>query len=242
MNDTEFFDDDLMQRRNAVRSSPVQSRESGSGAQYDEIPVRPTSDLNLSRMARHREKVNTRVASTMQELEQYRRRQTELERQKQALEDLARKQEEYEKGRQEMRTRLNQSIVALEKQSTRAARMAEVCSGTRSRFAAMLTELDGINDETWPEDTFNDELAKATSLIESTRKEYNDAIAAVEVTGGERLPSIENSLVSPGATANQPAVANDFISWLKIGFALMLPLGVLIILVGMMVVLFGKGH
>jgi len=242
MNDTEFFDDDLMQRRNAVRASPVQSRESGSGAQYDEIPVRPISDLNLTRMARHREQVNTRVASTMQELEQYRRRQVELEREKQALEELARKQEEYEKGKLSMRDRLNQSVVSLEKQETRAAHMAEICSGTRKRFAAMLMELDGINDETWPEETFRDELAKATVLIENIRKEFNSAISTVEATGGEHLPAIETSLVTPGAAAVQPSITGGFTTWVKIGFALMLPLGVLIVLVGMMVLLFSRGH
>lgn len=242
MNDTDFFDDDLMQRRNPARSSPVPARESGAGATYDEIPVRPISDLNLTRMARHREEVNTRVASTVKTMEQYRRRQAELEREKQALEELSRKQDDYERGRAEMRDRLNQSIVGLEKQETRAARAAEICSATRKRFNVLLVELDGIHDEAWTEDNFRDELNKAVAIIENVRQEYNAAVTNVEATSGERIPSIESSLTAIAPRASAEAIPGGFTTWLKIGFAVMLPLGVLLLIVGLVALLLSRGH
>lgn len=241
MNDTDFFDDDLMQRRNPARSSPVQARESGSGASYDEIPVRPISDLNLTRMARHREEVNTRVASTVKTMEQYRRRQAELEREKQALEELSRKQDDYERGRGEMRDRLNESIVSLEKQETRATRALEIYSATRKRFNELLAEVDGINDDSWTDENFRDELNKAVAKIETVRQEYNTAVTNVETTGGERMPLIENSLAVAGQRTSV-AAPGDFMAWLKIGFAITLPLGVLILLVGLVVLIFGHGR
>jgi hypothetical protein len=80
---TDFFDDDLSQRRGAVKATAVgQGVDIVGTVKHDEIPVRPISDLNLTRMAKHREEVNTQVASAKLEIERLRRKQTDLERER----------------------------------------------------------------------------------------------------------------------------------------------------------------
>ena len=78
MSDTDFFDSDLGRRSNVSRQNLAgQARESGSGAHYDEIPVRPVSELNLTRLARQREQIHAQVSGQAKEIEQLRRRQSE---------------------------------------------------------------------------------------------------------------------------------------------------------------------
>jgi hypothetical protein len=238
MTDTDFFDDDLTHKRTVTR----QARETGSGVHYDELPPRAVSDLNLTRMARHREEVSGRVSNVMKELELNRRKQTDLEHEKQSLEELSRKQNDYERGRNELRDALGQNIIMLEKQETQAVRLTELYASTRQRFSELLKEIENIAEEKWADDNFRDELNRASALIENARMEYNKARATLAAVSGEQTAVLSAPVASSAPQTGAPLSAGGFLAWLKIGTALVLPLGVLILAVAIVVYLIARGH
>lgn len=244
MSDTDFFDSDLGRRSNVSRQNLAgQARESGSGAHYDEIPVRPVSELNLTRLARQREQIHAQVSGQAKEIEQLRRRQSELERQRQEADDVLRKQEAYERGRVEMIDRLNAGVIALEKQERRAARMAQLYANTRQQFAELRAGVEAIDLENCAESALRDELAKAVAVIENARLEHNKLLSAVEAAEAEQggAPASGVAPMEPGLAAAAAEPERDFVGWMKIGAAFSLPLGVLMILLVILLWVATKG-
>lgn len=222
MGGTDFFDEDLVHRRGAVKSTTLGGTEVVGTHKTDEFPARPISDLNLTRMARHREEVNTQVASAKLEIERMRRRQGEIEREKQTLEETLEKQEQYERGKQEMIDRLSESIVTLHKMEEHASRQVEICSSTRQRFGEFIEELQRINDAEWADEVLRDELNKAVVLIDAIRKEFVKGQAGVEAAGGPVKLFDESRAQHVPLT--EEAAPRGFGAWLKIGVAVSLPL------------------
>lgn len=220
MGSTDFFDGDL-QRRGTKIGLGQATDVVGKGG-MDDLPARPLSDLNLTRMARHREEVNTQVASAKVEIERLRRRQGDLEREKQSLEDLMDKQDQYERGKQEMLQRLSESIVSLEKLEENAARQTEVYTSLRSRFVEYAAELQGLNDASWADESFRDELGKAVACIDAIRREFVKGQAAVEAVGGPVKLFDESRPRASDEVEREPA--RGFIGWVKIGVAVSAPL------------------
>ena len=232
MANTDFFDDDLVKQRDSARRLKLGPSDDsigtvGDGASSDEVPVRPVSDFNLTRMAKHKQEVDDPVATAVHELERLRKRQEDLEREKKELEELRRKQEEYERGKREMSERLSQSLVTLEKDELQAERVSELLGATRKRFKTMLGDIQSLNEEVWPESQVRDELNKALVLLEDSRMEYNKAMSKIDAVGG--------SGKKVAAGDHQPVIFeesgsmlhhedHDFVYWLKVGFAVTLPL------------------
>lgn len=223
MSAMDFYDEDLVRARkfNLDGDSVENLKDTVAG---DEIPVRPVSDLTLTRMAKHKKEVEENVMLATQELERLRKRQEELEKEKRELEELRRKQEEYQRGKRELLEKLESSLVTMEKEQLQAQRMAELLDATRQRFKDMLTQLHGINEEIWNEDKFGDELSKALALIEDLRMEFNKALSRVEAAGGGMAP-----MISSGVSLSEPARMpvddqKSFAYWLKVGTAITLPL------------------
>ena len=218
---TDFFDDDLGQRRTAIKGGAPDAMAAGKG---DEMPARPISDLNLTRMARHREEVNTQVATARLQIERMKQQQSELEREKQMLEDLLGKQAQYEQGKQEMMDRLAESIVSLQKLGEHASRQVEIYWATRERFAAALDELQKINDSEWSDEAFRDELNKAVAQIDVIRSDFVKAQATVEAAGGPVRLFDEQRARPSDADEFAAEATRGFWHWLKIGLAATLPL------------------
>jgi len=236
---TDFFDDDLVKQRESARriklgpgDEPASRANEMQGS--DELPNRPISDLNLTRMAKYKKAVDENVNSAMHELDRLRKRAEDLEKEKRDLEDTRRKQEEYERGKREMVERLGQSLMRLEREKIQAERLSELLEATRKRFRSMLEEIQVLNEEAWPEEQVRDELGKALVVVEDARMEYNKAMAKIEaIAGGE----------AKGASSNQPVIFEEshlhhepektFGQWLKIGLAISLPLlaGLVILLI-----------
>lgn len=236
MGGTDFFDDDL-QRRGAIRTAPLgQATDVVGTAKQDDFPARPISDLNLTRMARHREEVNTQVATAKVEIERMRRRQSDLEREKQTLEDLMEKQDQYEQGKQEMIQRLSESIVSLEKLEDQAARQVEIYSSTKARFGECVEELHRINDAEWADDLFREELNKAVVQIDVIRKEFVKGQAAVEAAGGP-VKLFDETRPRITAFQDEPEQSRGFGTWVRIGLAVSLPL-IIAIAVAVIVLVF----
>jgi ethanolamine utilization protein EutA (predicted chaperonin) len=165
------------------------------------------------------------MAHAAQELERLRARQEGLEREKRDLEDVRRKQEEYEQGKREMIERFGQSLVKLEKDEAQAERLSELLGATRKRFKNLLDELQAINEQLWPEDQIRDELSKALTVIEDARMEYNKAMSKLDAISADgRKVSAEHPPVifEEGRFARD--VDRSFGYWVKVGFAVSLPL------------------
>lgn len=226
---TDFFDDDLVKQRDTTRriklgpgdEPPVPLSEPAS----DEAPIaRPISDFNLTRMARHKQTVDAKTAMTAQELERLRSREQDLEREKRDLEEMRRKHEEYERGKREMIDRFNQSLVMLEKEELRAERLAEFMGATRKRFKMMQTELQDLNEESWPEGAIREELTRALSLVENARMEYNKAMSRLDAIQGEKAAAPPPSAVVFEDRPREPAEERSFFEWIKVGLAVSLPM------------------
>lgn len=231
---TDFFDDDLGRARKfKLDGEPI--RSVGDTSAGDEIPVRSLSDLSLTRMAKHKQEIEENVMQASQELERLRKRQEELEREKRELEELHRKQDEYQRGKKELLEKLGQSLVTMEKDEIQAQRMAEMLAATRKRFKEMLSELQGLAEESWPEEKFGEELSKALTLIENMRMEFNKAVSRVEAAGGGEVRV--GGTLSPVTSESVRLTVEDqkpFSYWIKVGVAVSLPLVVTIVVLAVL--------
>ena len=245
MTNTDFFDDDLRRHHDAERRAKLAANDVTQVNDEDPaegVPVRSVSDFSITRMAKHKQEMDAKVASAVEELEKLRKRQEDLDRQRKELEDLRKRQEDYERGKQEMLDRLNQSLVSLEKDEIQANRLTEILGATRQRFRIMLGELQEINEETWPEDEIRDELNKAVTRVDDVRMEYNKAVAKIDAISGNdaKAPATHQSVVFEERRAS-PDAEHNFLHWLKIGVAVSLPL-ILVLLALIVLVLVVRGR
>ena len=228
MSTTDFFDDDLVRRREkgAASGSDVVSR---SATGRDDIPARPVTDLNLTRMAKRKEELSAQASTAMNEIERLRRRQEELEREKQSLGDMVRRQDEYERGKREMIDSLEQSITIFEKHEVQAARLTELYAGTRQRFKELLQEIQTIDDGQWADEGIREELNKAVVLIDDARKEYHRSLATIEAAAGPQgAPGPSAPIILQGA-GREAESRPGFAYWIKVGVALTIPLAAALI-------------
>jgi predicted ribosome quality control (RQC) complex YloA/Tae2 family protein len=229
---TDFFDEDLQNREAARgRDNLTGSLQLGAAGQLK----RPVSDLNLTRMGRHRDEIDHQVATSAQELEHLRKRQEELERERRTLEELRKKQDEYERGRREISDRLNQSLIMMEKEQLKAEQLVEVLNSTRTEFKGMLNEISAISEDDWEDGEIRDELTKSIVLLDECRRQYNKSIARVDaMMAAERPDKGEAGVIYPGESSQGKM---SFRTWLQAGFAFSLPLVVTLILLAGMVLL-----
>lgn len=236
---TDFFDEDLVRQRDTTKrikmgpgDEPVESM--GDPLDSSDVPVRPVSDLNLTRMARHRKEVDTQSAMAAQELDRLRKRQEQLEQEKRDLEELRKRQDEYERGKREIVDQIKRSLVNLERKEVDAQRMVELLGATRGRFKEVLAAVEALKEEGWPEDRIREELNKSLGVVEQARLEYNKCMAKIDAAKPEApvMPSGQ-----PARMYDEHALAEDekgFSHWFKIGFAVTLPLVVVIAIVALL--------
>ncbi len=235
---TDFFDDDLVKQRGAARKSKSETEvEPGS----TEAPARGVSDFNLTRMARQKEQVEESMAHAAQELERLRQRQENLEKEKHVLEDLRRRQAEYERAKREILEHLNHSLISLEKDELNAEKLLELVTTTRKRCRTWLAEVDSIDEETWAEDQFREELGKALAKIEDVRIEYNKALAKIEALGAEEKKVAATHHPIMYEESRGDAVDRSFAYWLKVGFAVSLPVILTLVILWIMYYMHSMG-
>lgn len=229
---TDFFDDDLVrERENALK---IKLDGETGGAPRDgfipssrDLPNRPVSDLTLTHLARHKQEVTDQMVDKTQELDRLRARQEELERERRTLEEMRKKQEAFDAGRRELKDRLNESLVRMEKDQLRAERLAQLLDETRRAFRERLDEVVALNEEAWGDDRLLDELNKALSLLENVRSDYNRAMAKIEAVQPQAAAGAASSS-RPLMLENAPGIAVEggqgFGYWLRAGLAFTLPL------------------
>ena len=235
MKNTDFVDEDLLRERGwkkklrTSRKDPMPAPEDDS--EQAEVPVQSISELNLGRLAKHRQEVGNNMVRTITDLEELRKRQQELEEEKQSLEDLGRKQHDYTNGKREMVERLNEGIIALEKKVVQSAQLTELLIATRNRFKEALEEIESIDEERWPDDHFREELYKALVIIDDARMEHNKALAKIQILEGSGESVLGSGRIGLADSVSSAGPERSFGYWIKVGFALSLPLIVLALII-----------
>ena len=198
--DTDFVDDDLVTPAAPVRRGVGLEPEVGA--------------------ARQKEQLAEQVASAAEEIERLRLRQEALEQEKQKLQHLAQTRSAYEGDKATLLENFSTSLVLMEKQEQQAARMMELLAASRVRFRDMQEEIHDIDETAWEGAEFGEDLHRAVALVDNARSEYTKALAKLDAEGLPRSSGRTGS-TEPSATG---LAARGFLFWLKVGFALSLPL------------------
>ena len=235
---TDFFDDDLVREREAALKIKLDG-ESG-GAKRDghipssrDLPSRAVSDLTLTHLARHKQEVTEQMVDKAQELDRLRARQEELEKERRLLEEMRKKQEAFDAGRRELKERLGESLVRMEKDQLQAERFAQMLDELRRAFRVRLDEVAALNEAEWTDETLLDELNKALATLEDIRSDYNKAMAkldAVRPQGTANAAPSVRPLAFGGESGSAPDAAQGFGYWLRSGLAFTLPLMALLVI------------
>ncbi len=238
---TDFFDDDLVRKREAASrikmgagDEPVETLGEGGGS--DDVPVRSISDLNLTRMARHKQQTTEQAASALQEIERLKKRQEQLEAEKRDLEELRRKHDDFDRGKREMTDHLKRSLVTLERQEVETGRMVELLGATRKRFKGMLASIEEIKEEAWAEEEIRDQLNRSLGIIEDTRMEFSKAMSKIEAAKGEEriAPAGGSAAMIFEDRSSMSGEEKPFGYWLKVGIAVSLPLIATLVLIAVL--------
>jgi SMC interacting uncharacterized protein involved in chromosome segregation len=193
-------------------------------SKHDSTPDSDAVETATGRLARQKEDIADKVANAAEEIERLRLRQDELEYAKQALQELNNKQNSYDQGKKEMLTSLSRSVLQMEKDEVRAARMVELLASTRDKFKDLLAEIHDIHEERWAEDEFEEELDRALALIENARMVYNKSVAKIDAESWQRGERGAGTLVPLEGTAGLSLADKGFGFWLKVGVAIALPI------------------
>ncbi|MGD9781110.1 MAG: hypothetical protein AB7V14_03050 [Kiritimatiellia bacterium] len=227
---TDFFDDDLVREREAALKIKLDGEHAGAPRDGNipssrDLPNRSVSDLTLTHLARHKQEVSDQMVDKAQELDRLRARQEELEKERRLLEEMRQKQESFDAGRREIKERLNESLVRMQKDQVNAERLSQLLDETRRAFRARLDEVAALNEEDWDEDHLLEELNQALALLEDVRADYNQALAKIEAV---RPQAVSASPSKPLAFEDdlriEPAGGRGFGDWLRAGLAFTLPL------------------
>ncbi len=230
----DFFDEDLVKHRDEIKRIKMgpadKPAKNATPDPVEGVGVSPVGDFNLTRMMRRKEKIAENSVHATEELERLRNRQQDLERQKKDLENMRSRIAEFEAGRREMLEMLAQSVVSLEKRGIQTSTLADLLELTRVRFNELREELQSLDETSWSEDVFREELGKALTTVENARMEFNKSSARVKSIGSEQEP-VSASEYAPAVFSGAimpPLEEKSFGDWIRIGFAVSLPLLVLL--------------
>lgn len=234
---TDFFDDDLVREHEAALKIKLDDASTaiprdGNIPSSRDLPNRPIGDLSLTHMTRHKQEVTEQMVGKAQELDRLRARQEELEHERRLLEEMRQKQEAFDSGRRELKDRLNESLVWMEKERLQADRLAHLLDETRRTFRVRLEDVLGLKEDDWEDTHLLDELNKALVLLETVRAEYNQALGKIDAIRSQAGPD-PTALGRMGVDSDRMAVAagaQGFGYWLRAGVAFTLPLMVLLAL------------
>ena len=170
------------------------------------------------------EHIEDQVQKAQEQLVSLKRQQEAIERQKRELEELSRRQEQLQAGRAEMIEKFTRAIVVLERETYDAQKRVEQLQAIHDSFVQHQQYLEAINPRSWEGLDINKELSKALGAVDDARAEYNKSLPKVS-------PETDTDSTDPmAATAgfqietSRQSGPQDFMHWLKAGFAFTLPL------------------
>ena len=119
--------------------------------------------------------------------------------------------------------------------------MVELLSESRNRFKNTLTDIRAINEDLWGDHNFHDELNRAVALIETARMDYKKALAKIEAANWHTGPADTVDKEALDAMGFESGGEKDFGYWVKIGFAVTLPLIIMVLVVMGLYLVMHKG-
>ena len=144
-----------------------------------------------------REELDSQLTATQQDLAKLREAQEQLERAKAAIEEMRRRRGEFHTGREEMLQNLLRGVALLEQAEMNLRRDALQMGRTLEGLRGALGNVQGLNEQTWTDTTWETELARALAAIENARMEWNQARLAWSV--------LEEGSASAGQAAGSAA-------------------------------------
>jgi len=169
------------------------------------------------------EHLDEQVQRAHEQLVSLKRQQEQIEKQKRELEELSKRQDQLQQGKAEMVEQLTRSMVVLERETYDAQKRVEQLKGIHESFGQHLDILEAINPKHWEGLDINKELNKALSAVDDSRAEYARSRAVINA----EVPKEVLAPVEPGSAYHDTfgqAPQQDFVYWLKSGFAFTLPL------------------
>ena len=171
-----------------------------------------------------REELDSQLTATQQDLAKLREAQEQLERAKAAIEEMRRRRGEFQTGREEMLQNLLRGVALLEQAEMNLRRDAVQMGRTLDGLRGALTNVQGLNEQTWTDTNWETELARALAAIENARMEWNQARLAWPVLeSGSSVPG----QTSPAATAVSPLAGLSAAQWARLGLAFNWPVALL---------------
>ena len=128
-----------------------------------------------------REELDSQLTATQQDLAKLREAQEQLERAKAAIEEMRRRRGEFHTGREEMLQNLLRGVALLEQAEMNLRRDALQMGRTLEGLRGALGNVQGLNEQTWTDTTWETELARSLAAIENARMEWNQARLAWSV-------------------------------------------------------------
>jgi cell division protein FtsB len=166
------------------------------------------------------EHLDSQVQRAQEALLSLKRQQEQIEKQKRELEELSRRQEELERGRAEMSDKLTRSLVILEREAYDTQKKLEALRATRESFGQHLELIEAIDPKSWNHGDLQKELSRALSTVDDARAEFSQQKSRLQASDEP------NSDVLPeaGSEVSDLNGSGSFGHWVKVGFAVTLPL------------------
>ncbi len=188
----------------------------------------PGGPVAVGRMASNRaptrEEVDSKVSEAQSRLAELTRAQEDLERERAQLEELRRRQNEFQQGRVETEQQLVRGIGLLEDSEFNHRRDAEQIARTLQEFRDALAKVQSIRETDWTRESYNAELTRGLTIVESARMEWNSARQKFPVLSGDKS---KPGAVAPNSESTMPFGARGFLELSRIGLAFTWPMVVL---------------
>lgn len=212
---SDFIDNEYQSAKSAYGSTATHTAPPPGMAAFNQPPSRDDLDL--------------KVGEAQQRLEALRREQEQLQRERASLEDARRRQNEFEIGREEILQQLTRGVGLLEEAEFNARREAEQMTRSLTDLRDHLNQVKAIQESTWTQESWSNDLTRALVAIENARNEWNSARLKWPLLNASALPA-EDKKNSVDALLGE----RTFSDLCRIGFALNWPvavMGVIMILV-----------
>jgi len=170
-----------------------------------------------------REELENRVSDTHRRLQELKRVQEQLERERASLEEARRRRAEYQMGREEMLQHLTRGVGLLEEAEFAARRDAEQLAKTLADLREAQVKVQSLNDQSWSEASYNEDLTRALTTLENARMEWNSAQLKWPVLSENATPDDETE-DAPDSQAGSPLASLSFLQLGKVGLGLTWPL------------------
>ena len=183
--------------------------------------IRPIEQmLELNEEEHSPEHLDSQVQRAQEALLSLKRQQEQIEKQKRELEELSRRQEELDRGRAEMSDKLTRSLVILEREAYDTQKKLEALRATRESFGQHLELIEAIDPKSWNHGDLQKELSRALSTVDDARAEFSQQKSRLQASDEPNT----DVLPETGSEASDLNGSGSFGHWVKVGFAVTLPL------------------